>query len=75
MFNKPEPIELIGDILRAAVDVTPRTVFDPRVGYRYWATLAAKVVKLPSGLALRAILCSADVPEAPAGRSNARSVA
>jgi hypothetical protein len=75
VFNKPNPSELIGDVLRAALDVTPRTVLDPRAGYRYWTTLASKMVKLPSGMALRAILSTADVHEAPADRSNVRSIA
>ena len=63
------------NLIRAAADVTPRTVLDPRVGFRYLATLTSRLVKLQGGLALRAILTTSDVPTTAADRSNVRSIA
>jgi hypothetical protein len=56
------------------LDVTPRTVLDPRPGYRYFATLVSRLVKLPGGLLLRAMITVPDA-DAPADRSNVRSIA
>jgi hypothetical protein len=64
----------VHNIVRAALDVTPRTVLDPRAGYRYCATLVSRLVKLPGGLLLRAMITVPDT-DAPADRSNARSIA
>jgi hypothetical protein len=50
--------------------VRPRTVVDPRAGYRYVTELASSVVKLHGGLLLRAIVTT---PAEPAERPDARS--
>jgi hypothetical protein len=55
-LDQPSPAELVHNVVRAALDVTPRTVLDPRAGYRYWTTLASRLVKLPGGLLLRAMI-------------------
>jgi hypothetical protein len=73
-LDQPSPPELVHNVVRAALDVTPRTVLDPRAGYRYWTTLASRLVKLPGGLLLRAMITMPDA-DAPADRSNARSIA
>jgi len=73
-LDQPSPAELVHNVVRAALDVTPRTVLDPRAGYRYWTTLASRLVKLPGGLLLRAMITMPDA-DAPADRSNARSIA
>jgi hypothetical protein len=73
-LDQPSPPELVGNVVRAALDVTPRTVLDPRAGYRYWATLASRLVKLQGGLVLRAMITVSDA-DAPANRSNVRSIA
>jgi hypothetical protein len=56
------------------LDVSPRTVLDPRAGYRYWTTLASRLMKLQGGLLLRAMITAPDA-DAPADRSNGRSIA
>jgi len=74
-LHQPSPSELVGHVLRAVTNVTPRTVLDPRVGFRYLATLTSRLVKLQGGLVLRAILTTSDVPTTAADRSNVRSIA
>jgi hypothetical protein len=64
---QPQPRELFRGVLRAAVDISPRTVVDPRVGYRYVTTLASKLVKLQGGLFLRAITPTEDTDASAAG--------
>ena len=60
----------------AALDVSPRTVLDPRVGVRYLATLASRLVKLQGGLVLRAIVDTEDGADQAAARpSNVRFIA
>jgi hypothetical protein len=56
LLAQPPPADLVRNVVRAAMDVSPRTIFDPRAGYRYWMTLASRLVKLQGGLVLRAIL-------------------
>jgi hypothetical protein len=53
---QPSPAELAAKVRQAALNVTPRTVVDPRVGVRYLTTLASRLVKLQGGLLLRAIV-------------------
>jgi hypothetical protein len=64
-------------VKQAALNVTPRTVFDPRVGVRYVATLTSRLVKLQGGLFLRAIFDTDAAAHAQplADRSNVRSIA
>jgi len=50
------------------LDLTPRTVLDPRAGFRYWSTLASRLVKLQGGLVLRALVTTPD-SDAPADHS------
>jgi hypothetical protein len=47
---RSEPVELFGEVIRAASDVTPRTVIDPRAGYRYLMTLTTQLIRLQTGL-------------------------
>ena len=58
-------------------DVTPRTVFDPRLGARYLATLTSRLIKLQGGLVLRAIVDTdaAANHQSGADLSNVRSIA
>jgi hypothetical protein len=53
---QPSPAELASKVKQAALDVSARTVLDPRVGARYLATLTSRLIKLPGGLFLRAIV-------------------
>ena len=74
---QPSAGELAAKVKQAALDVSPRTVLDPRVGVRYLATLTSRLVKLQGGLFLRAIVdtdAAAD-GESGADRSNVRSIA
>lgn len=63
-LTQPQPTELFRSVLRAAANVSPRTVIDPRVGFRYLTTLASKVVQLQGGLVLRVITPTDDTTEA-----------
>ncbi|MCX6464609.1 MAG: hypothetical protein NTW05_13630 [Pseudonocardiales bacterium] len=77
MLAQPVPSDLVRNVVRAALDVTPRTLLDPRAGYRYWTTLASRLVKLQGGLVLRAVLTE-DEPHAGTSlsdRSNVRTIA
>jgi hypothetical protein len=49
MLAQPVPSDLVRNVVRAALEVTPRTLFDPRAGYR-----------LQGGLVLRAVLTEDD---------------
>jgi hypothetical protein len=51
------------------------TVIDPRVGYRYLATLTSRLLKLQGGLVLRTIITTPETPHSPAGKSQMRSIA
>jgi hypothetical protein len=73
-LDQPSPAELVHNVVRAALDVSPRTVLDPRAGYRYWTTLASRLMKLQGGLLLRAMITAPDT-DAAADRCNARSIA
>ena len=75
--DQPSPAELASKVKQAALDVTPRTVFDPRVGVRYLATLTSRLIKLQGGLVLRAIVDTdaAANNQAGADLSNVRSIA
>src|SRR5436305_1888776 len=53
---QPSAAQLAFKVKQAALDVSPRTVFDPRVGARYLATLTSRLIKLQGGLVLRAIV-------------------
>jgi hypothetical protein len=75
VLHTAEPVELVRDVIRAATNVTPRTVLDPRVGYQYVAKLTSRVMKLQAGLIIRAILTTAEVSDTSADRSNVRSIA
>jgi hypothetical protein len=70
----PEPADLVRNVIRAAVAVRPRTVIDPRAGYRYVSTLASRLIKLQGGLVLRAIVTTPDTTAEPAERTNMRSI-
>ena len=74
---QPSPAELANEVKQAALDVTPRTVYDPRVGVRYLATLTSRLIKLQGGLVLRAIVDTdaAANNQTGADRSNVRSIA
>jgi hypothetical protein len=74
---QPSPAELASKVKQAALDVTPRTVFDPRLGVRYLATLTSRLIKLQGGLVLRAIVDTdaAANNQAGADLSNVRSIA
>lgn len=74
---QPTPAELVAKVREAAIDVTPRTVLDPRIGARYVATLASRLVKLQGGLVLRAIVTADAVTEGETAyaSSNVRSIA
>jgi hypothetical protein len=73
-LDMPEPAELVRNVVRAAVAVRPRTVIDPRAGYRYLGTLASRLIKLQGGLVLRAIVTTPDTTAEPAERTNMRSI-
>src|SRR4051794_2846638 len=53
---QPSAAELASKVKQAALDVSPRTVLDPRVGVRYLRTLTSRLIKLQGGLVLRAIV-------------------
>ena len=74
---QPSTAELAAKVKQAALDVTPRTVFDPRLGARYLATLTSRLIKLQGGLFLRAIVdTDAAANKQPgADLSNVRSIA
>ena len=73
-LDLPEPAELVRNVVRAAVSVTPRTVVDPRAGYRYVSTLASRLIKLQGGLVLRAIVSTPHTTAEPADHSNVRAI-
>ncbi|MBW0093785.1 collagen-like protein, partial [Pseudonocardia sp. KRD-188] len=76
LLAQPVPADLMRNVLKAALDVSPRTLLDPRAGFRYVTTLASRLVKLQGGLLLRAVLTDdEDARTDPAGRSNVRSIA
>jgi hypothetical protein len=68
---------LAAKVKQAALDVTPRTVYDPRLGVRYLATLTSRLVKLQGGLVLRAIVDTDGSANKQSGAdlSNVRSIA
>ena len=74
---QPSPAELASKVKQAALDVSPRTVFDPRVGVRYLATLTSRLIKLQGGLFLRVIVDTdaAANNQTGADLSNVRSIA
>jgi hypothetical protein len=74
---QPSPAELAAKVKQAALDVTPRTVYDPRLGVRYLATLTSRLVKLQGGLVLRAIVDTDGSANKQSGAdlSNVRSIA
>jgi hypothetical protein len=74
---QPSPAELAAKVKQAALEVSPGTVFDPRVGARYLATLTSRLIKLQGGLVLRAIVDTdaAANNQAGADLSNVRSIA
>ncbi|HEY6797084.1 MAG TPA: hypothetical protein VI248_20620 [Kineosporiaceae bacterium] len=53
--------QLLTGVVAAAMDVSPRTVLDPREGFRYWTTLTSRLIKFQGGLFLRAIVAT-DLP-------------
>lgn len=58
---QPTSMQLLAGVLEAALDVSPRTVLDPRVGIRYWTKLMSRVVKFQGGLLLRTMITT-DLP-------------
>jgi hypothetical protein len=76
-LHQPSPAELAAKVKQAALDVTPRTVYDPRVGVRYLGTLASRLIKLQGGLVLRAIVDTDAAANKQTGGdlSNVRSIA
>jgi hypothetical protein len=70
---QPAPSELIRGVVRAAMDVSPRTMIDPRAGFRYLRTLTSQLVKLQGGLVLRAI--TPTEPDDSEAKSNVRFIA
>ncbi len=73
-WSLPTTTELVGNITEAALDLSPRTILDPRVGLRYVANLTTAMIRLPGGLLLRAVVTE-PVPAQPAGPSNVRFIA
>jgi hypothetical protein len=57
----PGTRELAMNVVRAAVDVNPRMLVDPRAQFRYATTLASRLVRLQGGLILKAVM----TPQAP----------
>jgi hypothetical protein len=55
---------LLRNLGHAAIDLSPRTIINPKRGYRYLTALASAAVKLPGGLALRAITTVEENPSA-----------
>ena len=74
---QPSPAELASKVKQAALDVTPRTVYDPRVSVRYLAALTSTLIKLQGGLFLRAIVDTDAAANKQSGvdLSNVRSIA
>jgi hypothetical protein len=74
---QPSAAELASKVKQAALDVSPRTVLDPRVGVRYLRTLTSRLIKLQGGLVLRAIVDTdaAANNQPDADLSNVRSIA
>jgi len=72
---QPSPAELVANVREAASEISLRTVLDPRVGARYLTALTSRLVKLPGGLLLRAIITTDNVVPGPEERSNVRSIA
>ncbi len=75
--GRPCPAELASKVKQAAMDVTPRSVFNPRLGARYLATLTSGLIKLQGGLILRAIVDTDAAANNQTGPdlSNVRSIA
>lgn len=71
---RSQPAELVGNVVRAASNVTPRTMIDPRAGYQYLVTLSTEMIKLQSGLLRQAISRTEDTISRTEG-SNVRSIA
>jgi len=74
-LKPPEPSELVRNVVRAAANLSPRTVIDPWAGYGYLSTLTSRLLALHAGLVLRAILNTAEVSDPAADRSKVRSIA
>jgi hypothetical protein len=74
---QPSTAELAAKVKQAALDVTPRTVYDPRLGVRYLATLTSRLIKLQGSLFLRAIVDTDAAANNLTGpdRSNVRFIA
>ncbi|MFP5369709.1 MAG: hypothetical protein ACLGI3_03045 [Actinomycetes bacterium] len=74
-LHQPSPAVLAAKVKHAALDLSPRTLLDPRVSVRYLATLTSRLVKLQGGLFLRAITDTEANGRPIAERSNVRSIA
>lgn len=74
---QPTPAQLDAKVRKAALDVSARTLVDPRVGARYVGNRTSRLLKLQGGLLLRAVLTTD--PPVPAVTvqqfSNVRSIA
>jgi hypothetical protein len=75
VLHRPEPVDLARNVIRAATDLSVRTVIDPRAGYRYLVTLTSRLVKLQAGVVLRVVLTAAEESDTSSHRSNMRSIA
>ena len=57
-------------------DVSPRAVLDPRAGARYLANVSSRLIKLPGGLLLKAIVTTdGSANEVTVSESNVRFIA
>jgi hypothetical protein len=72
VLHQPDPSELVRNVVRAATNLSPRTVINPWAGYQYLATLTSRLVALNAGLVLRVLHSTAKASDASSDRSNVR---
>ena len=73
---QPTPAELVANVKGAALDLSPRTLLNPRSGLRYAGPVATRLIKLQGRLLLRALVTT-DTTSNPVvrDRSHVRSIA
>jgi hypothetical protein len=59
----PAPAELLHNVSRAARDLSPRILVDPRVQVRYATRLTSSLLKLQGGLFLRAMMTASEAED------------
>jgi len=73
---QPTPAELVAKVREVALDVSPRTLLNPREAAAYATALTSALIKLQGGLFLRAIVTTEHAAETtPVDMSNVRSIA